>query len=69
MDFSYKDAFGTDPPEAYERLLLDAINGDPTLFIRTDEVEQAWRFSSRSRMPSWRVIPTSPTTARARGDR
>ena len=43
MDFSYKDAFGTDPPEAYERLLLDAINGDPTLFIRTDEVEQAWR--------------------------
>ena len=43
MDFSYKDAFGTDPPEAYERLLLDAMIGDPTLFIRTDEVEQAWR--------------------------
>ena len=43
MDFSYKDAFGSDPPEAYERLLLDAMNGDPTLFIRTDEVEQAWR--------------------------
>jgi glucose-6-phosphate 1-dehydrogenase len=43
MDFSYKDAFGSDPPEAYERLLLDAMIGDPTLFIRTDEVEQAWR--------------------------
>ncbi len=43
MDFSYKEAFGSDPPEAYERLLLDAMNGDPTLFIRTDEVEQAWR--------------------------
>jgi len=43
MEFSYKDAFGTDPPEAYERLLLDAMIGDPTLFIRTDEVEQAWR--------------------------
>jgi glucose-6-phosphate 1-dehydrogenase len=43
MDFSYKDAFGADPPEAYERLLLDAMIGDPTLFIRTDEVEQAWR--------------------------
>jgi glucose-6-phosphate 1-dehydrogenase len=43
MDFSYKEAFGADPPEAYERLLLDAMIGDPTLFIRTDEVEQAWR--------------------------
>jgi len=43
MEFSYKDAFGADPPEAYERLLLDAMIGDPTLFIRTDEVEQAWR--------------------------
>ena len=31
------------PPDAYERLLLDAMIGDPTLFIRTDEVEQAWR--------------------------
>ena len=43
MQFSYKEAFGGDPPEAYERLLLDAMTGDPTLFIRTDEVEQAWR--------------------------
>ena len=43
MDFSYKEAFGSDPPDAYERLLLDAMIGDPTLFIRTDEVEQAWR--------------------------
>jgi glucose-6-phosphate 1-dehydrogenase len=32
-----------EPPEAYERLLLDAMVGDPTLFIRTDEVSQAWR--------------------------
>ena len=30
-------------PEAYERLLLDALLGDPTLFIRSDEVAQAWR--------------------------
>ena len=37
------EAFGADPPDAYERLLLDAMIGDPTLFIRTDEVEQAWR--------------------------
>ena len=43
MDFSYGAAFLEETPEAYERLLLDALIGDPTLFIRTDEVEQAWR--------------------------
>jgi glucose-6-phosphate 1-dehydrogenase len=43
MDFSYGAAFLEDPPDAYERLLLDAMVGDPTLFIRSDEVEQAWR--------------------------
>ncbi len=42
MDFSYQEEFGGRPAEAYERLLLDAMLGDPTLFIRTDEVEQAW---------------------------
>ncbi|HUP84878.1 MAG TPA: glucose-6-phosphate dehydrogenase [Acidimicrobiales bacterium] len=42
MDFSYGAAFVEESPEAYERLLLDAMSGDPTLFIRTDEVEQAW---------------------------
>jgi glucose-6-phosphate 1-dehydrogenase len=42
MDFSYGAAFVEESPEAYERLLLDAIAGDPTLFIRTDEVLQAW---------------------------
>ncbi len=43
MDFSYGAAFLEESPEAYERLLLDAMAGDPTLFIRTDEVDQAWR--------------------------
>jgi len=43
MDFSYGAAFLESPPDAYERLLLDAMVGDPTLFIRTDEVEQSWR--------------------------
>jgi glucose-6-phosphate 1-dehydrogenase len=43
MDFSYGAAFLEEAPDAYERLLLDAMIGDPTLFIRTDEVEQAWR--------------------------
>ena len=42
MDFLYGRSFGADPPEAYERLLLDAMLGDPTLFIRRDEVEAAW---------------------------
>jgi len=43
MDFFYGAAFLEETPEAYERLLLDALLGDPTLFIRTDEVQQAWR--------------------------
>jgi glucose-6-phosphate 1-dehydrogenase len=43
MDFSYGAAFLEEPPDAYERLLLDAMVGDPTLFIRSDEVDQAWR--------------------------
>jgi len=44
MDFHYGTSFGKASPEAYERLLLDAMSGDPTLFARRDEVEQAWRF-------------------------
>jgi glucose-6-phosphate 1-dehydrogenase len=43
MDFNYDVAFGSYSPEAYERLLLDAILGDSTLFIRDDEVEGSWR--------------------------
>jgi glucose-6-phosphate 1-dehydrogenase len=42
LDFSYGEAFTEHRPEAYERLLLDALVGDPTLFLRADEVEQAW---------------------------
>ncbi|HEV8635989.1 MAG TPA: glucose-6-phosphate dehydrogenase [Chloroflexota bacterium] len=44
MDFLYGIAFGAEPADAYERLLLDAMLGDPTLFTRRDEVEQAWAF-------------------------
>jgi glucose-6-phosphate 1-dehydrogenase len=43
LSFLYKDAFGEKTPEAYQRLLLDAMRGDSTLFARTDEVEHAWR--------------------------
>jgi glucose-6-phosphate 1-dehydrogenase len=42
MDFLYGGAFRTGLPEAYERLILDAMVGDPTLFTRTDEVEEQW---------------------------
>lgn len=44
MDFSYEDQFKTHLPEAYERLLLDVLRGDSTLFTRSDELEAAWRF-------------------------
>ena len=43
MQFSYGESFPEESPEAYERLLLDALLGDPTLFIRSDEVRQCWR--------------------------
>jgi glucose-6-phosphate 1-dehydrogenase len=42
MDFDYREAFGVDSPEAYQRLLLDAMLGDATLFAREDEVVAAW---------------------------
>ncbi len=44
MDFHYGTSFGKASPEAYERLLLDAMSGDATLFARRDEVEEAWTF-------------------------
>ena len=43
MDLSYRAAFGERPPDAYTRLLLDAMLGDQTLFIRDDSVEQSWQ--------------------------
>jgi len=43
MDFHYAEDFGDDVlPEAYERLLLDAMQGDASLFSRGDEIELAW---------------------------
>src|SRR6266478_1829771 len=43
MDFRYGSAFAAASPEAYERLLMDALRGDQTLFTRKDEVESAWQ--------------------------
>ncbi|MFN8505727.1 glucose-6-phosphate dehydrogenase [Kouleothrix sp.] len=42
MRFTYKEAFDTESPEAYETLLLDVMQGDATLFMRADQVEAAW---------------------------
>jgi glucose-6-phosphate 1-dehydrogenase len=43
MDFTYGGTFDTALPEAYERLILDAVRGDSTLFMRADEIDHAWR--------------------------
>jgi glucose-6-phosphate 1-dehydrogenase len=63
MDFQYVTSFLVDAPEAYERLLLDCLIGDPTLFTRADEVEAAWKLvdpieeSWRSGQPPLEVYP------------
>ncbi|HET7340457.1 MAG TPA: glucose-6-phosphate dehydrogenase [Methylomirabilota bacterium] len=46
LDFKYQEVFGGEPPEAYERLLLDAIHGDATLYARGDWIEQAWALTA-----------------------
>ena len=56
MRFSYDSEFGAYTPEAYERLLLEAIAADATLFIRRDEVEAAWGIVDAIRN-SWTAKP------------
>jgi glucose-6-phosphate 1-dehydrogenase len=56
MHFSYDSEFGAYTPEAYERLLLEAIAGDATLFIRRDEVETAWAIVDPIRQ-AWESLP------------
>lgn len=56
MQFNYKQAFGSEPPDAYERLLLDVITGDATLFTRSDEVLAAWTFTTRI-LEAWQKHP------------
>ncbi len=67
MFFSYDTEFGAYTPEAYERLLLEAIAGDATLFIRRDEVETAWQIvdsiragCKTSRSPTANFTPPAP---------
>jgi glucose-6-phosphate 1-dehydrogenase len=53
MDFCYDRSFSKALPEAYERLLLDALRGDRTLFMNADEVEAAWEFATPI-LAAWR---------------
>jgi glucose-6-phosphate 1-dehydrogenase len=66
MDFRYGTAFAVPPPEAYERLLLDVMLGDPTLFTRTDEVESAWRFIT-SILDAWQQPAAPPPVSYVAG--
>jgi glucose-6-phosphate 1-dehydrogenase len=59
MDFRYDMAFGSHTPEAYERLLLDAMRGDATLFTRRDEVEAQWEYIDRV-LGAWAVEGAPP---------
>ncbi|HXX78295.1 MAG TPA: glucose-6-phosphate dehydrogenase, partial [Ktedonobacteraceae bacterium] len=56
MDFFYGSSFVREQPEAYERLLLDCMMGDSTLFTRSDEVEAAWTFL-QGILDEWRLQP------------
>ena len=56
MDFRYGGSFGARSPEAYERLLHDAIAGDSTLFIRRDETERSWTIMDAV-LEGWKSAP------------
>ena len=59
LDMSFAEAFHERNPDAYERLLLDVIRGDQTLFMRRDEVEAAWRWIDPIR-EAWERAGTPP---------
>ncbi|MGJ8677119.1 MAG: glucose-6-phosphate dehydrogenase [Akkermansiaceae bacterium] len=59
MDFKYSSSFGKGSPEAYERLLIDSMAGDATLFARRDEVEEAWKFIDHIEN-AWHQAATPP---------
>src|SRR4029079_13466836 len=66
MHFSYDSEFGAYTPEAYERLLLEALAGDATLFIRRDEVETAWGIVDPIR-EAWDDLPLTDKELYAAG--
>ncbi len=65
MDFNYEEAFQERSPEAYERLLLDSLRGDASLFTRSDEVDYAWRvITSEPKMASYTPFADGPNEAK-----
>jgi glucose-6-phosphate 1-dehydrogenase len=59
MSFNYQDIFGVSLPEAYQRLLLDCMLGDQTLFTRCDSVETSWRLLTPV-LEAWQKDAASP---------
>ncbi|MCL2420031.1 MAG: glucose-6-phosphate dehydrogenase, partial [Conexibacteraceae bacterium] len=59
MEYHYGTSFLSESPEAYERLILDAMRGDATLFTRNDEVEALWRIIDPV-LAAWSADTTSP---------
>ena len=59
MNFRYGTSFGVEPADAYERLIMDCMLGDSTLFTRRDEVELMWRLAT-SILEAWQML-TPPT--------
>ena len=59
MNFSYEELFGTEAPEAYQRLLLDCMLGDQTLFTRQDGIESAWELLMPI-LESWEKSDSTP---------
>src|SRR5581483_4502398 len=59
MDFQYRATFGQASPEAYERLLLDVMAGDQTLFMRRDAVEASWQWIMPI-LDRWAATPGAP---------
>ncbi len=67
MEFHYRTSFGEhEIPEAYERLLLDALNGDASLFTRSDEVETMWSIIDPV-LRGWNAPDAPPLTTYAPG--
>ena len=67
MDFQYSTAFvGYEIPEAYERLLLDALNGDAALFTRSDEIETLWSIVNPI-LEGWKTPEAPPVVTYKRG--
>ena len=67
MDFRYSATFGNTSPEAYERLLLDVMAGDQTLFMRRDQVEAAWQWVMPI-LDYWSRAIAAPLPAYAAGE-